>query len=275
MQSDSKPRRRLSSDAKPARQRKSQAKSEKAQGQPAQRRKSQSKSQGKAQKAAAQRRKSQSKSQGKGQGKAQKAAAPRRKSQSKSQGKGQGKGQGAATQRRKSQKAQGKAQNKSQKAQPAQRRKSTSKSQGRAAAQRRASLRGLLGRRITADEIPQLDTPRLSDTDRRTCRCVLHVAAATPDTANPYAVCVARVRGAKRYPRGQCGATYDYARMSDSALAAFALTHVNVDVPVPYNRAQLLRNIARYVCDAAPAHPICNRLRRKSSGGGGRRARNV
>ncbi len=253
MQSDSKPRRRLSSDAKPARQRKSQAKSEKAQGQPAQRRKSQSKSQGKAQKAAAQ----------------------RRKSQSKSQGKGQGKGQGAATQRRKSQKAQGKAQNKSQKAQPAQRRKSTSKSQGRAAAQRRASLRGLLGRRITADEIPQLDTPRLSDTDRRTCRCVLHVAAATPDTANPYAVCVARVRGAKRYPRGQCGATYDYARMSDSALAAFALTHVNVDVPVPYNRAQLLRNIARYVCDAAPAHPICNRLRRKSSGGGGRRARNV
>ena len=111
----------------------------------------------------------------------------------------------------------------------------------------------------------------------KTCRLMLHVASREPIRCllenasytdrptlsggtgrcyNPYSVSVAR-GPLGRYPGGVCGSEFDFEHFSDRALTAWALTHGHINIPVPYNRAQMLANVQEYICKGDSSHPFC------------------
>lgn len=100
----------------------------------------------------------------------------------------------------------------------------------------------------------------ISDTQKRYCRCVLHVAAKnkkecniskgisdkksrTSDCVNPYAICRKNIKPETKY----CAEYYDYSNIPDRELVAFAELHWdNIEIPEPYNRRKMLNNIKKW-----------------------------
>jgi hypothetical protein len=120
---------------------------------------------------------------------------------------------------------------------------------------------------------------QLSEQDAKRCRCILQVGAKQPEWClankawyqkrtnaltgqtetcyNPYAVCAANL-GQQPFT---CTENYDFESLTDSELIAFAYLHSNegfpIIVPRPYNRLQMLQNIARqYVCIKPEIPPL-------------------
>ena len=112
----------------------------------------------------------------------------------------------------------------------------------------------------------------------KACRLMLHVASREPVECllenasyterpyirggtgtcyNPYAVSASR-SSVGRYPGGVCGSNFDFERFSDRALVAWALTHDRINVPVPYDRQQMLANVQEYICKGDASHPMCS-----------------
>lgn len=94
----------------------------------------------------------------------------------------------------------------------------------------------------------------LSETEQKYCRCIPKVAAKQDPEClghgapqgggcyNPYAVC--------KHSTGQkanvsCGAHYDYNKMPDKYLIAYARMK-SLTIPEPYDRAQVVQEIMAY-----------------------------
>ena len=102
-----------------------------------------------------------------------------------------------------------------------------------------------------------LDTS-LPENKQKWCRCVIKVAAKQTKSCledkawyqvkdgkscyNPYAVCSASVGTSSR----ECGKNYQFSNFSDDELKAYGYLHKDLDVPVPYNRSQMLSNISTW-----------------------------
>jgi hypothetical protein len=78
----------------------------------------------------------------------------------------------------------------------------------------------------------------LTEPEQRYCRCVIHVEK-SDSAKNPIAICRASTHAYSR----NCGENYNFSAFPDTELKAYAQVH-KISIPEPYNRDQLLRNIA-------------------------------
>lgn len=130
---------------------------------------------------------------------------------------------------------------------------------------------------IDGGEMPTLPDAEATEDAMSTCRLMMHVAAKQPIRClltgasyttmpylngkdgkcyNSYAVAASRSR-VGGYPGGTCGRWFDFAHFSDRALVVWALTHDGVNIPVPYDRRQMLANLQQYICKGESVHPLC------------------
>jgi hypothetical protein len=110
------------------------------------------------------------------------------------------------------------------------------------------------GQKIISGDEYFKDPSRLSEQDKKYCRCVLHVAGKQiPEClrdrawyqtiggktcANPYPICAKSTRHSSR----ECGENYNFEAIPDNELVGYASYH-KIHVPQPYNREQMIRNI--------------------------------
>lgn len=112
--------------------------------------------------------------------------------------------------------------------------------------------------RQKSSSVPMLKDTPLTPVEQKYCSCLLKVAAKQPVSCfegktwqrrvggdscyNPYGVCHASMKNAGGVGRPNCGDNYDFEKMEDDHLEAYARLN-KISIPEPYSREQQLANI--------------------------------
>jgi len=94
---------------------------------------------------------------------------------------------------------------------------------------------------------------KISDAQKRYCRCVLHVSSKNSrecnikksgkGCVNPYAACRKNIKSESKY----CAEDYDFKNIPDKELISFAELHwPKIPIPEPYSRTKMLRNLNKW-----------------------------
>jgi hypothetical protein len=117
--------------------------------------------------------------------------------------------------------------------------------------------------------VPMLNDAPLTPVEKKYCSCLLKVAGKQPAPCfesktwkhqvggetcyNPYGVCHASMKKAGGVGRPDCGGNYDFEKMEDEHLEAYARLN-KITVPEPYSREQQLANIRQYKQEKYGSH---------------------